>query len=207
MAVCTALYMIVAGAALGAMPYADFAASKEPLAFVIRSLGHDGAAALIAGVAVLALPTVILAFLYGQSRIFFVMARDGLLPRALGAVTEKSGAPVAVTLVTAIVCAALAALLELGQLADLANAGTLAAFIAVGVSLLALRRSAPDANRPFKAPLAPLVALIAIGGGVYLFASLPFATQRNFAIWMALGVAAYFAFALRGSVLGKGGPT
>lgn len=205
MAICTVLYMVVAAAALGAMAFPDFAASKEPLAFIIRSLGHPQAAGLIAGVAVVALPTVILAFLYGQSRIFFVMARDGLLPRRLGAVSEKSGAPVAVTVATAIVCSGFAALLDLSELAELANAGTLAAFIAVGAALLVMRRIAPDAARPFRTPLAPLVALIAIGGCLYLFASLPAKTQINFAIWIAIGVVVYFAWGVRHSALAKAG--
>ncbi|MFZ4069809.1 MAG: amino acid permease [Caulobacterales bacterium] len=204
MVICTVLYMVVAAAALGAMAYPDFAASKEPLAQVIRTLGHPEAAALIAGVAVVALPTVILAFLYGQSRIFFVMARDGLLPRRLGAVSGKSGAPVAVTLVTAVVCSALAALLDLNHLAALANAGTLAAFIAVSAALLVMRRIAPDAPRPFRAPLAPLVAFVAIGGCLYLFASLAHTTQIYFAIWMAIGVVGYFLWGVRHSALAKG---
>jgi APA family basic amino acid/polyamine antiporter len=203
MVICTALYMVVAAAALGAMPFAGFADSPEPLAHVIRSLGHEGAASLIAAAAVIALPTVILAFLYGQSRIFFVMARDGLLPKRLGAVDARSGAPVVVTLATAVVCAALAAFLELGEIAALANAGTLVAFIAVGVSLLVLRRTAPGAPRPFRMPFAILVAPIGIGGCMYLFASLPPSTQINFAIWMVIGVVAYFAWGVRESVLAK----
>lgn len=205
MVICTALYMIVAAAALGAMPFAGFADSTEPLAHVIRSLGHPGAAGLIAAAAVIALPTVILAFLYGQSRIFFVMARDGLLPKRLGAVDARSGAPVVVTMATAIVCAALAAFLELGEIAALANAGTLVAFMAVGVSLLVLRRTAPEAPRPFRTPLAFLVAPLGIAGCAYLFVSLPPSTQINFAIWMGVGVVAYFAWGVHHSALAKKG--
>lgn len=191
MIVCTALYILVAVAAIGAMAPDEFARSDEPLAFIIRSLGQPELAAVIAAVAVIALPTVILAFLFGQSRIFFVMARDRLLPRQLGAVNEKRGAPVFVTLVTAALVSVLAGLLPLGEIAALANAGTLAAFVAVGASLLALRRLDPGRARPFRTPLAIIVAPIAILGCIYLFISLPPATQIRFFIWIAIGLAVY----------------
>src|SRR5215469_2218143 len=135
MAVCTLLYVAVAAAAIGAMPTERFAASPEPLALILRQLGEGPLAIAIGAAAVIALPTVILAFLLGQSRIFFVMARDGLLPRSLAAVSGK-GVPVRMTLVTAIVVAALAGLAPLSEIASLANAGTLAAFVAVSVCLL-----------------------------------------------------------------------
>src|SRR5581483_9829713 len=90
MIACTILYMAVAVAALGAMPFTDFAQSSEPLAHILRTLGHPVAATAIAAAAVIALPTVILAFMYGQSRIFFVMARDGLLPERLGSVNPRT---------------------------------------------------------------------------------------------------------------------
>ena len=193
MAVCTFIYIAVALAAIGAMAPGEFAKSDEPLALIIRTLGHPELAAAIAGVAVIALPTVILAFLFGQSRIFFVMARDGLLPRRLGSINEKRGAPVFVVVVTAALVSILAGLLPLGDIAALANAGTLAAFAAVGASLLALRRQEPDRPRPFRTPLAWVVAPFAIIGCIYLFISLPPATQIRFFIWMAIGLVVYGA--------------
>lgn len=201
MLVCTAIYMVVAAAAIGAMPYAQLAASKEPLAEVIRSLGQPTAAAAIAGAAVIALPTVILAFMYGQSRIFFVMARDGLLPQSLAKVNARTGSPLLMTFVTAIFIAALAAIFPLNEIAALANAGTLAAFIAVGVSLIVLRLNAPAAARPFKTPLWPVVGLAAIGGCLYLFATLPTKTQLYFVIAHVIGLVLYFAWGFRKSRL------
>ena len=191
MVVCTALYIAVAVAAIGAMAPQDFARSDEPLAMIIRTLGHPELAAVIAAVAVIALPTVILAFLFGQSRIFFVMARDGLLPRRLGAINEKRGAPVFVTMVTAALVSVLAGLLPLGEIAALANAGTLAAFVAVAASLIALRRIDPVRRRPFRTPLAWIIAPAAIVGCLYLFISLPPATQQRFFIWIAIGLLVY----------------
>ena len=193
MAVCTALYIIVALAAIGAMPPEGFAKSDEPLALIIRTLGQPQLAAGIAAVAVIALPTVILAFLFGQSRIFFAMARDGLLPRKLGAVNEKRGSPVFVTLVTAALVSVLAGLLPLGEIAALANAGTLAAFIAVCASVIALRRIDPTRKRPFRTPLPWVLATVGIVGCIVFFISLPPITQISFFIWMALGLAIYGA--------------
>lgn len=194
MAACTLIYVAVAAAALGAMPAAGFAQSPEPLALILRQLGDGPLALAIGAAAVIALPTVILAFLYGQSRIFFVMARDGLLPRALAHVSPRSGAPVRMTLVTAVVVAALAGLAPLSEIASLANAGTLAAFIAVSAALLALRRTAPDAPRRYRAPAAWLVAPAAIAGCLYLFWNLQPKTQMFFAAWNVVGLAGYFVW-------------
>ena len=145
MVVCVAIYMAVAVTAVGALSYTRFAGSPEPLALILREIGQGGAATFLAGSAVIALPTVLLAFFYGQSRIFFVMARDGLLPASLARVSSR-GTPVRITLMTAVIVAILAGLLPLGEIAALANAGTLAAFVAVCVCLIVLRRRAPDAG-------------------------------------------------------------
>src|SRR3954466_14390496 len=124
--------MGVAGAAIGALAYVRFANSPEPLALILREIGQPKVANFLAASAVVALPTVILAFFYGQSRIFFVMARDRLLPPGLARGSSR-GSPVRITIFTAIVVAVLAGLIPLAELASLANAGTLTAFIAVCV--------------------------------------------------------------------------
>ncbi|MBY0423137.1 MAG: amino acid permease, partial [Parvularculaceae bacterium] len=200
---CTIIYMTVAAAALGALPHSTLAASSEPLALVLRELGHPGIAVAVAGAAVIAVPTVILAFMFGQSRIFFVMARDGLLPRNLGVIDAKSGSPALMTIFTAIVCAAIAALLPLGQIAALANAGTLAAFIATGAALIILRRREPARARPFRAPAGVIVGILTILGCLYLFYSLPHQTQVNFFIWMAIGLPVYFLYGAWSSGLAR----
>jgi basic amino acid/polyamine antiporter, APA family len=201
MIVCTFLYMAVAAAALGAMPFMDFAKSGEPLAHVLRTLGHPLAAYLIGVAAVIALPTVILAFLFGQSRIFFVMARDGLLPQRLGSVNARTGSPVLITLVTALIVSLIAALFPLAEIAELANAGTLCAFVAVGACVLVLRGREPDRRRAFKTPLVWLIGPVAIVGCIYLFISLPAATQIRFFIWNAIGLVVYFLYGVRKSRL------
>ena len=203
MLICTLLYMLVGAAAIGAMDFREFSASGEPIALIVRSLGQDQAAAIIGGVASLAIPTVILAFLYGQSRIFYVMARDGLLPRSWSRVHSKLGTPVFITMFTAIVCSVLAGLLTLGEIASLANAGTLAAFIAVAISVMVLRRAEPGRERPFKTPAAWVIAPLAIIGCLYLFASLNIGTIERFFIWMAIGIPVYLLWGAHQSALAK----
>ncbi len=194
MAACAAIYVAVAAAAVGAMRYAQFAGSPEPLALILRRLGQDSAAIAIGAAAVIALPTVILAFLYGQSRIFFVMARDGLLPQALAKVNGRTGTPLRMTAATAVAVSILAALAPLDQIASLANAGTLAAFIAVAVCMLTLRRRSPDQLRVYRTPLAWIVGPLAIAGCLYLFWNLPEKTKLFFAIWNVVGLVCYFAW-------------
>lgn len=201
---CTLIYIVVALAAVGAMHYTVFSQSPAPLALIMRELGQGTAARIVAGAAVVALPTVLLAFLYGQSRIFFVMSRDGLLPRGLSKVNPRTGTPVAITVFTAILVAALAGVARLDEIAALANAGTLAAFVAVSVCLLVLRKRDPLRKRVFRTPLAWVVGPVAILGCVYLFWSLPQRTQLWFLAWNVIGVVAYLAYGRRNSVLAKG---
>lgn len=203
MVVCTALYLLVAAAAIGARPVSEFASSTEPLSMILRELGSPWAAQLVAGAAVIALPTVLLAFLFGQSRIFLGMARDGLLPRKLARVSVR-GVPAVVTLFTAIVVAILAGLLPLDELASLANAGTLCAFAAVGVCLMVLRVRDPGRKRMFRAPLWWLVGTVTVVGCLLFFFSLRPFTQTAFFIWNAIGLVVYFAWSAWNSRLARG---
>ena len=202
MVLCVIIYMVVAAAAIGAIPFKQFSDSPEPLALILRQLNQPTAAAYLAASAVIALPTVILAFFYGQSRIFFVMARDGLLPPSLAQVSKR-GSPVRITLFTAIIVAILAGFIPLAELAALANAGTLTAFIAVSACMLIMRKRAPDAPRTFRTPFAWPVGIIAIGGCLYLLYSLPQTTQIWFVVAQIVGLALYFVYGARRSVAGK----
>ncbi|PLR18930.1 amino acid permease [Caulobacter zeae] len=206
MAACTAIYMIVAAVSIGASRTEVFSASEAPLVFILETLKHPKIAAGVALAAVIALPTVILAFMYGQSRIFFVMARDGLLPRALSRVNAKTGTPVLMTLLTGVLAAVLSGLLPLKEIAELANAGTLAAFIAVGASVIVLRLREPGRQRVFSTPAWPVVTGGAILGCLYLFASLPAKTQHYFLYAQLIGLAIYFLYGVRRSVLAQGSP-
>jgi len=203
MVACTLIYMIVATAAIGGSRTEALAVSGEPLAMVLRNLNHPAAASFIGIAAVVALPTVIMAFMYGQSRIFFVMARDGLLPQRLSVVNEKSGTPVLMTMVTGVIVAVIAGFMPLQRIAEVANAGTLVAFIAVAVCLLVLRKKAPNAPRPFRTPAATLVASAAIIGCAYLFVSLPGVTKLTFVIWNVIGILVYLVYARFQSALAR----
>ncbi|TCM15707.1 amino acid/polyamine/organocation transporter (APC superfamily) [Novosphingobium sp. PhB165] len=191
MLVCTVIYMAVAITAIGALPFQQLANSPEPLALVLRQLGQPVAAHLIALAAVLALPSVILVMMYGQSRVFFVMARDGLLPRSLAKISPRTGAPTRITLITGISIALVAGIFRLDEIAELANAGTLIAFISVGACLMILRRRAPQLPRLFKCPQPYVVGTLTILGCAYLLFSLPSTTLIRFGMWNVIGLVAY----------------
>jgi APA family basic amino acid/polyamine antiporter len=193
MLLCVLIYMAVAATAIGAIAYTQFANSAEPLALILREIGQPWAARVLGIAAVIALPTVILAFFYGQSRIFFTMARDGLLPTKLARVSAR-GTPVRITLFTAVVVAIIAGIFPLADIAALANAGTLAAFIAVCAAMLAMRRREPNAPRRFTTPLPWVVGTLGIIGCAYLFWSLPVKTQTYFLYWNVLGLLLYWVY-------------
>jgi APA family basic amino acid/polyamine antiporter len=193
MILCVLIYMAVAAAAIGALVYTQFANSPEPLALILREIGQPGAARILGISAVIALPTVILAFFYGQSRIFFVMARDGLLPGSLARVSSR-GTPVRITLFTAIVVAVIAGIFPLQEIAALANAGTLTAFVAVCAAMLTMRRRDPGAPRKFTTPMPWVIGLIGILGCIYLFWSLSVKTQTYFLGWNLFGLVLYVIY-------------
>ncbi len=202
MLACTLIYVLVAAAAVGALPYTRFADSPEPLALILREMGQGRIAHIIAVAAVIALPTVILGFLYGQSRIFLVMARDGFLPPRLAAISSR-GTPVRITILTAVLVAVLAGVLPIDQIAALANAGTLIAFIAVATCMLVMRRRDPAIRRPFRAPAAWVIGPGAILGCLYLFISLPTKTLLWCLLWNAIGLALYLLYGRSRSLLGR----
>jgi basic amino acid/polyamine antiporter, APA family len=191
MAVCTLIYMLVAISAVASVNHAAIAASDEPLAFVLRTLGHPGAAWAVGLAALIALPSVILVMMYGQSRIFFVMARDGLLPKRLSTVSSKTGTPILITAVTGVFVAFAAGFFRLDEIAELANAGTLLAFVTTAASMMVLRKSAPDVPRVFRCPAPNVIGTLAILGCLYLFLSLPSMTIARFFLWNAIGFSIY----------------
>ena len=204
MALSTTIYILVAVAALGASYYTVFSKADAPLAFILSALGHPMASQVVSAAAVVALPSVILVLMYGQSRIFFVMARDGLLPHALSAVSASRHTPVLMTVVTGAIVAALASTLRLDEIALLANAGTLCAFIAVALCVLMMRIFHPAHERSFRAPWPWLVAPVCIVGCGYLFlAGLPGFTQTWFVGWNAFGLLIYFLYGARKSLLAR----
>jgi len=178
--------------------------SKEALAWTLRSIGWPQVGNLIGLAAGLALPSVILMMMYGQTRIFFVMSRDGLLPPVLSKVHPKFKTPHVVTLITGVFVALFAAFFPVGLLADISNSGTLFAFAMVAITVLVLRRTDPNRRRPFKTPAVAIVAPLAAIGCIYLFFSLPKETQIMFVVWAAIGLVVYFLYGFRHSHIAKG---
>jgi APA family basic amino acid/polyamine antiporter len=144
--------------------------------------------------------------LFGQSRIFFVMSRDGLLPEVFSRVHARFQTPHVITIVTGCLVAVIAGLFSVSEIAELANTGTLFAFIAVSVAVVVLRRTQPERPRPFRCPAVNVVGTLAILGCAYLFVSLPGLAQVRFWGWTVLGVIVYFLYGYKRSPLGKSAP-
>ena len=178
--------------------------SNEALAHVLRQIGFSQVGNALGIAAFLALPSVILILLFGQTRIFFVMARDGLLPEKLAEVHPRWKTPYIVTALTGIVVAIAAAFLPVGQLADIANAGTLYAFMMVAIAVMILRKKDPNRERRFRTPALWLVGPLTIAGTIFLFLNLPFEAMIVLPIWSAVGFLVYFGYSRRASHLGQG---
>jgi APA family basic amino acid/polyamine antiporter len=178
--------------------------SNEPLAHVLRVLGFSGVGRFVGIAAILALPSVVLVLIFGQTRIFFVMSRDGLLPGVLSKVHPKYRTPHVVTLITGIVVAVAAAFFPVGKLADISNAGTLYAFLMVAVAVLVLRVKDPGRARSFRTPAVWLIAPLTIAGCVFLFLNLPSSAMKFLPEWGAGGLVIYFLYSRRSSNLGRG---
>ena len=204
--ICTLIYMVIAAISVGAMPFEKMMHSDEPLAFLARTLGYPRAGDLIAAGAIITLPTVIMVMIYGQTRIFFAMARDGLLPPVFAKVHGARGTPHVVTMVTGVLIAALAGLFPIEEITELSNAGTLLAFIVVAAAVIILRGTQPDRPRPFRCPAPLLVCGLAIAGCLVLFASLENATLIRFGIWVVAGLVVYYAYSGRRSPMRKPPP-
>lgn len=171
---------------------------------MLREIGHPISGYLLGLAATIALPSVVLLMMYGQTRIFFVMARDGLLPKGLSAVHPRFRTPWVITLVTGVIVAVAAAFFPVGQLADYSNAGTLFAFAAVSLGVMILRITDKNRNRPFKTPLLFVVAPLSIIGCLLLFFSLGIQSQVLFFTWAGIGLLFYFAFGFWNSNVRRG---
>ena len=154
--------------------------------------------------AFIALPSVVLMMMFGQTRIFFVMARDGLLPEKLASVHPKFRTPHVVTAVTGVGVMLAAAFLPVGKLADYSNSGTLFAFMMVAISVLVLRRTDPGRKRPFRTPAVGIIAPVAILGCIALYVMLPPIAILVLPVWGMVGLLIYFGYSRRRSYVGRG---
>jgi APA family basic amino acid/polyamine antiporter len=184
--------------------HAPTVCSKEALAHILREVSNPLFGNLVGLAAAIALPSVVLLMMYGQTRIFFVMARDGLLPERLSAVHDRFRTPYVVTIVTGIFVAIAAAFLPVGTLADYSNAGTLFAFAAVSLGVMILRKKDPNRPRPFRTPALFIVAPLSIAGCILLFVNLNMESKSLFAVWTIIGLVFYFLYGHRHSHVARG---
>jgi len=200
--ICTLIYILTSITAVGALPAAQLGESDAPLATALEDgAGISWAASLVAFGALVAITSVMLSVLYGQTRIMFAMSRDGLIPRRLAAVSPRTGTPVRLTLIFGALIAFLAALVPLSEIVKLVNIGTLSAFVLVNVGVIILRRTHPDMPRPFRVPFSPVFPLIGAALCLYLMADLPLSTWVRFFVWLALGMLIYFFYGYKHSVV------
>ena len=200
----TVLYILVAVAAIGARPWTAFTDGEATLVTIVADItGQPWVAFLFAVTAVAAIASVVLTVLYGQTRIFVSMARDGLVPRILGRISPRTRTPVAGTLIVGVAVAIAAALIPLGALADATSIGTLFAFALVNVSVIWLRRNRPELDRTFRVPLYPVVPILGCAFCVLLMVTLGWITWLAFAVWMLVGTGVYLGYGRRHSVLDR----
>jgi basic amino acid/polyamine antiporter, APA family len=178
--------------------------SKEALAWTLREIGWPQIGNLVGLAAIIALPSVILMMMFGQTRIFFVMSRDGLLPQMFSKIHPKYNTPHIITMITGVAVALFAAFFPVGQLANISNSGTLFAFAAVSIAVMMLRRTDPTRNRPFRTPAVMITAPLAIAGCLYLFYKLDIKSIILFVIWASIGLVVYFVYSRSRSHVGLG---
>jgi basic amino acid/polyamine antiporter, APA family len=203
LAICTTLYILVSLTASAAVPYNKLNGQDAPLAFVLKQLGFNWAANLISLGALIAITSVVLTVLYGQTRIMFAMSRDGLLPRGLGVLSSRK-TPVRITLLFMVLSSVVAALVPLEEIAKLVNIGTLFAFIITNFGVIVLRRTSPDLDRSFRVPFVPWFPLIGAALALFLMKYLERATWIRFAAWLLLGLIIYFVYGRTHSRLRQG---
>ena len=198
--ICTLIYVVVAVVLTGLLPYTELGV-KEPLTLALVKIGQNNFAGVVSFGAVIALTAVLLVFQLGQPRIFFSMARDGLLPAWCAKVHPKYRTPYITTIITGVVVALFSAFASIDEMVDLTNIGTLFAFILVCVGIIILRYRDPERPRPFRTPFSPLVPLLGVASCIYLMTGLPQITWIRFGVWLLVGIVFYLSYGLKHSKL------
>jgi APA family basic amino acid/polyamine antiporter len=201
LAICTALYIAVAAVITGMVPLPKID-TTAPLAQAFLDVGLDVGASLISAGAIIGLTSVLLVLLYGQSRIFFAMSRDGLLPPLFSKLHPRFHTPHLSTLIVGVLVAVIAAVFPLDELARFVSIGTLAAFVMVAAGVIVLRYTAPDLHRPFRCPWVPVLPGVCIVACLYLMHGLGLVTWGRLAAWMGVGLVIYFLYGSRHSRVG-----
>ncbi|MFL5653056.1 MAG: amino acid permease [Ktedonobacteraceae bacterium] len=198
--ICTVLYILVTATLTGVVSYTQLNVAS-PVSHALILLGLNAAGSIISIGAICGLTTVLIVLLYGQSRIFFSMSRDGLLPALFSRVHPRFRTPYLSSLIVGIVVALVAGLTPIDVVAELTNIGTLAAFVLVSAGVLILRRTQPNLRRAFRVPWVPVIPILSMIGSFVLIVSLPLVTMVRFIVWLAMGLVIYFLYGRRTSHL------
>jgi len=193
LAICTAIYVLVGFVLAGMVPTKELGVA-DPLAHALNLAGFSGVGWVVALGAVVSLSAVLLVFQYGQPRIFFAMARDGLLPKWAARVSKKTRIPSTTTIVTGVVVALASAIGDAAETYDLTNIGTLFAFVLVCGGVLMLRLKDPGRHRPFKVPFVWVIAPGGMAACIFVMYGLPKQAWERFGLWLLIGLALYFTY-------------
>ncbi len=199
LAICTLLYLLVTLVMTGLVPYTELNVPDSVFHAIDSTGALDWLGYLINIAAIAGLASVVLVMLLGQPRIFYTMAKDGLLPPYFAKVHPKFKTPAHSTVLTGIVAAFIAGFFPIGLLGELVSIGTLLAFTIVSAGVLYLRYKEPDRERPFKTPLVPLIPILSIGICLYLMFSLPGDTWLRLLVWLGIGIVIYFTYSIKHS--------
>ncbi|MFF1376170.1 amino acid permease [Streptomyces sp. NPDC058308] len=191
--ICTILYVAVSVVVTGMQKYTELS-TDAPLADAFKSVGHPFWAGVISFGAAVGLTSVCMILLLGQTRVFFAMSRDGLLPQTFSKVHPKFGTPYRSTILLGAIVAVVAGFTSIDELAELVNIGTLFAFVVVALGVILLRRQRPDLPRAFRTPLVPFVPVLSVLASLWLMLNLPAETWLRFGVWMVLGIVVYFVY-------------
>jgi basic amino acid/polyamine antiporter, APA family len=206
LAICTVIYIIIGAVITGMVPYQQLGSTADPLAYALNATGMTSIAKIVALGAVFSMAAVLLVFQYGQPRIFFAMARDGLLPRWAAKLSPRTRVPYVTTLLTGGFVAIWALIGDANETYDLTNIGTLFAFTLVCIGVIVLRHIDPDRKRPFRVPFVHVVGLLGAGLCIYTMFGLPRLAWVRFGWWLVIGMVVYFLYGVRNSTL-RGNPS